>query len=169
MILDLDLERCISCGACAVACMDQNNIDLQGGDVPLRSVFTLEQPERGRVQYTYLSLSCMHCEHAPCVMGCPTQSLYKDLETGLTLYDTTNCIGCHSCAMACPFGVPAFNAEGKLTKCNGCAERVKAGLEPACVRVCPFGALTFYQSKEEYLEHKRQRSLQNLCNNISEA
>ena len=139
MILDLDLERCISCGACAIACMDQNHIDFQNGDVPLRSVFTLEQPEQGRVRYTYLSLSCMHCEHAPCIMGCPTQSLDKDSKTGLTLYDT---------------------------KCNGCAERVEIGLEPACVRVCPFNALTFYQSKEEYLEHKRRDSLRDLCNNI---
>lgn len=159
MIFDLDMKRCVSCGACAVACMDQNDTDV-GSGVPFRHVSALEERMGDGVAYTNLSLACMHCENAPCVVGCPTGSIFKDPETGLTLYDTTNCIGCHSCAMACPFGVPAFSEKGKLTKCDGCVERVRAGLEPACVRVCPFGALKVYATKEEYLAAKRPHSAQ---------
>ena len=50
----------------------------------------------------YLSISCRHCADAPCVAGCPTGCLQKDLATGMTVYDRSKCIGCHSCAMACP-------------------------------------------------------------------
>lgn len=168
MIFDLDMEKCISCGACAVACMDQNDIDLHSGDIPFRYVSTLEEQTGKRAVYTNLSLSCMHCEDAPCVIGCPTGSIFKDPETNLTLYDTTNCIGCHSCAMACPFGVPSFSVRGKLTKCDGCVERVRAGLEPACVRVCPFGALKVYADQEEYLAAKRGRFTQSLHQAVQE-
>ena len=51
------------------------------------------------------------------------------------------CIGCHSCSIACPFGVPRFGADGTMQKCDLCSERLEDGLEPACVRVCPTKAL----------------------------
>ncbi len=44
--------------------------------------------------------------------ACPVGCIYKDAETGLTLYHTDNCIGCHSCAMACPYGAPTFRPTG---------------------------------------------------------
>ena len=45
--------------------------------------------------------------------------------------------------MACPFGAPRYRrSDGKMVKCDGCNERVKNGLQPACVRACPFEALT---------------------------
>lgn len=44
--------------------------------------------------------------------------------------------------MACPYGVPSFGYDGKMRKCDACIERQKAGLVPACVKVCPTGALT---------------------------
>ena len=81
-------------------------------------------------------------------MGCPCGCLGKDPDTGFTLYDTTNCIGCHSCAMACPYGVPTFGPDGKMRKCDACMERQKAGLVPACVKVCPTGALMLLTEKE---------------------
>ena len=61
----------------------------------------------------------------------------------------SGCIGCHSCAMACPFGAPSFNAQGKMVKCHGCYVRLQYGLQPACVRVCPTGALRMV-TEEEY-------------------
>ena len=79
----------------------------------------------------------MHCVDAPCISACPVGCLSKDPETGFTVYDNTNCIGCKSCAMACPFGAPRYRkSDGKMVKCDGCNIRVKNGLEPACVKSC---------------------------------
>lgn len=136
-----DKEKCMACGACAVACMDQNDIDVARGETPLRHVVQYEEAGH-RV---FMSLACMHCKNAPCVKGCPTGCLYKHEETGLTLYDSSKCIGCHSCSMACPYGAPtflSFDSQDRMKKCDGCIERLRNGMEPACVRVCPVGALT---------------------------
>ncbi len=137
-IIDLDVHKCSACGACAVACMDQNDLDLSGGVSPFRVVCDLEEKDGG---FHYYSIACFHCEDAPCITACPCNCLKKDEETGFTVYDNKNCIGCHSCAMACPFGAPGFGTDGKMIKCDGCAERVKYGLEPACVNNCANGAL----------------------------
>lgn len=141
LVFDLDANRCSACGACAIACMDQNDIDPFAGDAPLRVVSPVEAGEK----QGYLSVGCFHCDDAPCIVACPSGCLYKDEETGLTLYDTTYCIGCHSCAMACPFGAPTFGADGKMRKCDGCVTRIRCNLEPACVRNCPTAALRIYE------------------------
>lgn len=152
MIFDLDMDRCCACGACAVACMDQNDIEITE-EHPLRKVFAME----GTNGHAYISMACMHCEDAPCIVACPVGCLSKD-ERGLTVYDSTSCIGCHSCAMACPFGAPTYNRFGKMQKCDGCAERLSHGLEPACVRTCSLGALKVY-TEEEYAKVHTERSL----------
>ena len=139
--IDLDVSKCVSCGACAVACMDQNDLKVREGARPFRNVFDMEWQEGEGTAYSHLSLACMHCVDAPCIVGCPSACIRNDPETGLTLFDTTNCIGCHSCAMACPNGVPGFGEDGKMVKCDGCYVRLHHGLKPACVKACPTGAL----------------------------
>ena len=109
--IDFDMEKCISCGACMIACMDQNDTCVQEGERPFRSVFDLEIEREGKVSFSHLSLACMHCTDAPCIIGCPCGCIRKDPETNLTVFDTANCIGCHSCAMACPYGIPSFGAD----------------------------------------------------------
>ena len=156
-IFDVDASRCTACGACAIGCMDQNDIDIEGGDCPLRLVFACESDDAT----AYVSMACMHCENAPCVRACPTGCLSKDLETGLTVYDRDLCIGCHSCAMACPFGAPSFDKEGKMRKCDGCITRLQHGMEPACVRLCPTGALHLYK-EDEYKAARIGRSLKKI-------
>ena len=157
MIIDLDTERCVGCGACSVACMDQNDFEAGQETKPFRVVSTLEQETGGRLVLTGLSMACMHCTDAPCIKACPSGCISKDGQTGFTVYDTTNCIGCHSCAMACPFGAPSFGTDGKMIKCDGCVERVKRGMPPACVKVCPFDALKIY-TEEEYQNVKVSKS-----------
>lgn len=148
MILDFNPDLCCSCGACAVACMDQNDFDPKTGTSPFRTIFETERKE-DRPVFTHYSVACMHCDPAPCITACPVGCIKKDEETNLTIFDNTDCIGCHSCSMACPFGAPSFNAQGKMEKCNGCYLRLRYGMEPACVRVCPTQALRMV-TEEEY-------------------
>ena len=150
LLLEFDEKKCSACGACAIACMDQNDINVEAGQQPYRKVYQYESGS----ERVYISISCLHCPDAPCVTACPVGCLYKDKETGLTKYDNTNCIGCHSCSMACPYGAPSFRPIGethreKMEKCHGCPERVKAGLAPACAHSCPTGALTWRWAEDD--------------------
>jgi len=138
--------------------MDQNDIDPGKGEAPLRITGGVEFGDK----HAYMSVACFHCDDAPCIMACPSGCIYKDDETNFTVYDTTGCIGCHSCAMACPFGAPAFGADGKMRKCDGCITRVRCGLEPACSRNCPTGALRLLDEESFELAHNR-RSLRKLA------
>ena len=153
-IFDIDLDRCVGCYSCAVACMDQNDIVPTDGDFMWRDVVSLS----GNGVIQYVSLACMHCDDAPCVMTCPTGAISKDEETHLVEADNTKCIGCHSCVMSCPFGAPKFNDDGKMEKCDGCAVRVANGLIPACVRICPTKALK-YDTIENIEKAKKHRTL----------
>lgn len=144
----LDVERCSGCEACVVACMDQNDLEVRRKEHAWRRVFVLEsggtsEGRPGGAAITFVSLACMHCADAPCVLGCPTGALGRDEVIGSVVVDAGRCIGCHSCAMACPFGVPRFGRDGRMEKCDLCAVRVEHGLDPACVRVCPTKALRF--------------------------
>lgn len=71
---------------------------------------------------------------------CPTGALFK--EDGLTRTRRDVCSGCGYCVEACPFGVPEM-VDGRASKCDGCADTVRAGGEPWCVKTCPSGALAF--------------------------
>ena len=131
-------EKCTACGACAVACMDENDIDIAAGETAFCLAFRREEGGRSR----YISQICRHCAGAPCVEACPMGCLHKDEISGLTLYDNGACVGCGACGKACPFGaILYFGREGRMEKCDGCHARQAAGLLPACVKVCPVGAL----------------------------
>ena len=158
-IFDLDLERCVGCYACVVACMDQNDIAPRDADFLWRDVTSL--PGKGKIQYA--SLACMHCDDAPCVVSCPTGAIFMDEDTRLVGSDKSKCIGCHSCVMACPFGAPKFDGDGKMEKCTGCAARVENRLVPACVRICPAKALK-YDTVENIEKEKKLRTLKKALN-----
>ena len=155
-ILTVDLEKCVACGACAVACMDQNDIRPEEQEMPFRCVAAIERGEAAEHPILYLSTGCMHCEDPQCVDACPCNCISRDEATGMVVCDNRACIGCHSCALACPFGAPTFDRNGKMRKCDGCYIRIHNGLLPACVRVCPFGALELL-TQEEYRVSKSER------------
>ena len=76
-ILDFDRDKCVGCGACAVACMDQNDIELKAGDEALRVIAHLEEAGKEHTCFMDFSMACMHCEDAPCIKGCPTARMGK--------------------------------------------------------------------------------------------
>ena len=137
----LDIDRCTGCFACAVACMDQNDLDVGAEPVAWRQVFKVETGAGEDARLRYVSLACMHCEDAPCLMACPTGAINRETGTRAVAVNAELCIGCHSCSIACPFGVPRFGKDGTMQKCDLCTVRLENGLEPACVRVCPTKAL----------------------------
>ena len=85
-------ERCVACGACTVACMDQNDILVQQGQPPLRRAFQTEERAASGGKMAYFSVACEHCDDAPCICACPVGCLSKDSETGFTVFDTSGCI-----------------------------------------------------------------------------
>lgn len=136
-----DISRCSGCMACVVACMDQNDLPAEGPSY--RQVTKIETGVYPAAHVHFISLACFHCSEAPCVNVCPRKAIFRDPEQGVVQVDENLCIGCHACAMVCPFGAPQFPNGDKMRKCNLCEERVASGLEPACVHTCTTKALGF--------------------------
>jgi formate dehydrogenase iron-sulfur subunit len=88
---------------------------------------------------------CRHCLHPTCVSVCPVGAFTKTPE-GPVLYDASKCLGCRYCIQACPFQVPRYewaSLAPRVQKCRLCAERIRAGQQPACAEACPSGATKF--------------------------
>jgi formate dehydrogenase iron-sulfur subunit len=101
---------------------------------------------------------CYHCAEAACVSVCPTGALFK--EDGLTRLARDKCSGCAYCVDVCPYGVPKIAEDGLASKCDGCAEVVKAGGQPWCVKTCPSGALQYGEREAILAEaHRRVEAL----------
>jgi ferredoxin len=89
----------------------------------------------------FLVQRCNHCTDAPCVTICPVNALEKRRD-GIVDLDRDACIGCRACMQACPYDAIYLNEDlGAVEKCHYCAHRVEKSLEPACVIVCPVGAI----------------------------
>ena len=136
-----DRTRCMACAACAVACMNEKNTDIEKGERALRQVYTEEICREGKVRFRFHSDSCLHCRPQLCVGACERGCLYRDPGSGLVLYDTGACDGCGLCIRACPMQAISLDKNGKIQKCDGCVVRQRRGQLPACVQVCPTGAL----------------------------
>ncbi len=155
-VLYFDSDKCVGCYACAVACMDQNDIDVVGDGVAYRFVAHVEGKDGGAVRIAHVSMACMHCDSAECLDACPAGALRRDLESGAVIVRRELCIGCHACAMACPFGVPRFGRDGTMQKCDACYARTRFGYDPACTEICPTGALG-YLDINEAMARKQKR------------
>ncbi len=134
----IDHRRCIGCHACTVACKSEN-------DVPVGSFRTwVKYTEKGRfpaIKRHFSVLRCNHCTNAPCVTICPVNALEKRTD-GIVDIDRDACIGCRACMQGCPYDAIYLNEDsGAVEKCHFCAHRVEKKLEPACVIVCPVGAI----------------------------
>lgn len=138
----IDLDRCIGCRSCEVACKQENDVVLgsRWNQVIDRGPFG----DYPNLEMYYLPTMCQQCDDPECVKVCPTGASYQRKEDGLVLIDREKCIGCKYCIMACPYGVRTFNKEEKVAeKCTTCYHLQAIGEDPACVKVCPAKARFF--------------------------
>lgn len=134
----LDQDRCIGCHACTVACKEENHVPI--------GVFRtwVKYIEKGQFPHTsrhFGVMRCNHCDAAPCIEICPTRALFRRFD-GIVDFDGDRCIGCKSCMQACPYDALYIDPNtNTAAKCNFCAHRIEAELQPACVIVCPTQAI----------------------------
>jgi anaerobic dimethyl sulfoxide reductase subunit B len=132
-------RRCIKCYACEIACLQWHHIP--AGSFKLRKVLEVSTGQFPDVKRNFDSVTCHHCDEAPCVNVCPTGALTQRASDGVVLVEIQKCNGCRSCLTACPFGIPEFDSDGLMHKCDMCLDRIESKQKPICVETCPTQAL----------------------------
>jgi anaerobic dimethyl sulfoxide reductase subunit B (iron-sulfur subunit) len=133
-------DRCVQCHACEMACKSHNGVE---PGVRWRRVIDAWGGRFPDVTNRSISFSCMHCGKPACLDACPEHAISKRAEDGIVVVDPRKCIGCRSCAAACPFHVPQYGRTGIMQKCDLCLGRIQQGKLPSCVATCPGEALKF--------------------------
>lgn len=162
--MGLDIERCIGCGRCADACKKENDVPVEpfffrswveqytiknSGAVLVESPnggidgFKQSVPDSEIFKTFFVPKMCNQCAKAPCVQVCPVGATYESPD-GVVLVDDKYCIGCRYCVQACPYGCRYIHPKRHVVdKCSLCYHRIRRGLLPACVSVCPNKARIF--------------------------
>ena len=167
----IDTTKCIGCKACQVACMEwndlrddiginfgsyQNPADLSDRTWTLMRFSEYENP-KGDLEWLIRKDGCMHCADPGCLKACPSPGAIVQYSNGIVDFQEENCIGCGNCVTGCPFDIPRISKrDHKAYKCTLCSDRVAVGMEPACIKSCPTGALVF-GTKEDMQEHAAER------------
>ena len=165
----VDTTLCLGCRGCEAACAEANHLPdppddekvFQGRRQTGPQVFTVVNrspvaPKAGGERFA--KTQCMHCVEPACASACPVRALDKK-PGGPVAYDPSRCMGCRYCMVACPFGIPKYEYASRVPrvrKCTFCAERQAQGQTPACVSVCPSGALTMGKRGELLAEARRR-------------
>jgi formate dehydrogenase iron-sulfur subunit len=167
----IDTTKCIGCKACQVACMEWNDLrdeigtnigqyqnphDLSASSWTLMRFAEVENTH-GDLEWLIRKDGCMHCQDPGCLKACPSPGAIVQYANGIVDFHEENCIGCGYCIAGCPFDIPRISKKDhKAYKCTLCSDRVAVGLEPACIKSCPTGALVF-GTKDDMQQHAAER------------
>jgi carbon-monoxide dehydrogenase iron sulfur subunit len=146
-VLVIHPERCTGCRKCEMVC----SVFHYGESNLSRSLIKIIKWEHLGF---YLPVTCQNCAEAFCTEVCPAQACHRDLDTQKVVIDGDKCIGCKTCVLACPFGVPFFDETLHVSvKCDFC------GGDPQCVACCETKAIEYTEIDAANLEKRNEYSV----------
>jgi len=149
MVLDVDIEKCVGCRTCEVACSLKN----LGNSNPTRSRIRVIRYERLGEFHNYVPMVCQQCSTPLCMEACPVKAISRNPETDAMVVDEDTCVGCKVCAMVCPIGGvsidPVSHVAYKCDLCDG---------DPECVKYCDVEAISYIPKVKADINRKRDKS-----------
>ena len=150
-----DLNRCVGCLGCIVACKTVNDVRVGSFRNKVLRQGPFPREEGGNwpdVDMYFLPVSCQHCASPECVTVCPTGASHINEEDGTVQIDKDQCIGCGACLTACPYGCRYVDVDTSVAeKCDLCASITSEGGLPQCVTQCG-GMARWYGDLDEGIE-----------------
>jgi formate dehydrogenase iron-sulfur subunit len=163
-------ELCTGCRGCQSACKEWNKLPAE----PTVNSGTYENPpdlsavtynrirfvemnsKTKGVEWIFSSQRCMHCRKAGCIDVCPAPDALYRTKQGAVGFNQKECVSCGFCRTACPFDIPRYDANGKISKCHMCEDRIAYGMAPLCAKTCPTGAIKYGERDKLIAEAKAE-------------
>ena len=130
-VIVYESQLCTGCRYCEIACAVWHCGRIDVAQARIRILFDPESDAQH-----YAAVHCQHCTDPVCASVCPSEAMRKDDRTGWVTVNSSTCIGCEMCILACPLSVPYLDSTLKVAvKCDFCHG------DPECVTHCSSRAL----------------------------